>query len=187
VRGQRQAVGCRNPGLGTHNGIRRVLPRRKSYRRQGDHAGQEGSSGRREQFLTREGQTTRGRRARTTGSLRNGGRPPRRDPDRREWNLGATQRHLRRDCHARRRDRVCRGVKGVLDDDANPVGVASGHHREPPIPVPTGSIKTAHGVVKDLVLDRESHPQSQHGLEEVQGIGVVTGELLRLELLVKAK
>jgi len=59
----------------------------------------------------------------------------------------------------------------------------SGHHREPPIPVPTGGIKTAHGVLAGLVLDRESPPQNQHGLEEAQGIGVITGELHRLELL----
>jgi len=56
----------------------------------------------------------------------------------------------------------------------------SGHHRAPPIPVPTGSIKTAHGVVEGLIPDRESRPQTQNGLEEAQGIGVITGELLRL-------
>jgi len=126
--------------------------------------------------MTLERQTTQGRRARTTGSLRRGGRPPRRDPERRKGNLGAAQRCLRQDRHARRRDRVRRGVKGVLDDYAHPLGVVSGHHREPPIPVPTGSIKTAHGVVEGLVLDRESRPQSQHGLKEVRGIGVITGE-----------
>jgi len=93
--------------------------------------------------------------------------------------LGAAQRRLHRDRHARRRDRVRRGVKGVLDDDAHPIGVVSGHHREPTIPVPTGSIETAYGVVEGLILYRESRPQSQHGLEEVQGIRVITGELLR--------
>jgi len=56
----------------------------------------------------------------------------------------------------------------------------SGHHREPPILVPTRSIKTAHGVVKGLIQDRESRPQIQLGLEEVQGISAITGELLRL-------
>jgi len=114
--------------------------------------------------MTWEGQTTRERRAKTTGLLRHGGRPPRRDPDRREGNLGAAQRRLRRDRHARRRDRVRGGVKGVLDDDAHPVGVVSGHRNESPIPVPTRSIQTAQGVVKGLILDRESRPQSQHGL-----------------------
>ena len=63
----------------------------------------------------------------------------------------------------------------------------SSHHRKPPIPVPAGGIKTEHGVVKGLVLDRESRPQSQHGLEEAQGIGVIPGELLRLKLLDPAK
>ena len=130
--------------------------------------------------MTRERQTTQARRARTTGSLRHGGRPPRRDPDRREGTLGATQRRLRRDRHSRRRGRVGRGVEGVVDDDAHPVGVVPGHHGEPPILVPTGSIRTAHGVMKGLLVDRDSRSQSQHGLEEAQGIGVITEEILRL-------
>ena len=137
--------------------------------------------------MTREGQTTQGRKSRTTGSLRHGGRPPRRDPDRREWNLGATQRRLRRDRHARRRDRVRRGVKGILDDNAAPVGVLSGHHRETPILVPAGGIKTVHRIVEGFFLDRESRPQNKHGLEKAQGIGVIPGQLLRLELLDPAR
>jgi len=44
-------------------------------------------------------------------------------------------------------------------------------------------MKTAHGIVEGLVLHRESRPQSQHGLERAQGIGVIPGELLWLELL----
>jgi len=43
-----------------------------------------------------------------------------------------------------------------------------------------GGIKTAHGVVEGLVLDWESRPQSQHGLQEAQSIGIITGELLPL-------
>jgi len=35
----------------------------------------------------------------------------------------------------------------------DPVGILSGHHREPPIPVAAGGVKTAHGIVKGLVLD----------------------------------
>ena len=174
--GQSQAVGRRNPGHGTHHGRRKVRPRRRSRRLQGHPAGEARRTGRRDQLMTREGQTTRKRRTRTTASLRHGGHPPRRDLDRREWHLGVTQRRLWRDRHARRRARGRRGDKGLLEDDAHPVGVVSGHHREPPIPVPTGSIKTAHGVVEGLVLDRESRPQSQHGLKEVRGIGVITGE-----------
>jgi len=103
--------------------------------------------------MTRERQTTQAQRARTTGSLRHGGSPPRRVPDRREWNSGATQTRLRRNRHARRRDRVRRGIEGVLHDNADHVSAVSGHHRELPIPVPVGGIKTAHGVVEGLVLD----------------------------------
>jgi len=32
-------------------------------------------------------------------------------------------------------------------------------------------------------MHRESRPQIQHGLEEAQGVGIIPGELLRLELL----
>ena len=130
--------------------------------------------------MTRERQTTQGRRTRASGSLRHGGGPPRRDPDGRERNLGASQRRLHRDRHASRRDRVRRGVQGILDDDAHPFGVMSGDYHEPPIPVPTRRIQAANGVVKGLILYRESRPQSQHGLEEGQGIGVITGELLQI-------
>jgi len=70
--------------------------------------------------MTLERQTTPARRARTTGSLRHGGRTPRRDPYGRAGNLGATQRRLRRERHATRRYPVRCGVKGVLDDDAHP-------------------------------------------------------------------
>jgi len=61
------------------------------------------------------------------------------------------------------------------------------HHRQPAIPVPTGGIETAHGVVKGFVLSRESRPRSQYSLEEAQGVGVITGELLQLDMLDPAK
>jgi len=130
--------------------------------------------------MTREGQTTQGRRAGSTDSLRHGGCPPRRDPDRRERYLGPTQGRLRRDHPALRWDRVRLGVKGILDDDMDPVGILSGHHREPPISVPAGGVQTAHGIVGGLVLNRESRPQSQHGLEKAQGLAFIPGEILRL-------
>jgi len=33
-------------------------------------------------------------------------------------------------------------------------------------------------------MDWASHPQSQHGLEDAQGVGIIPGELLRLVLRV---
>jgi len=133
--------------------------------------------------MTREGQTTQWRRAGTTGSLRHGGRPHRWDTDRREPNMGPTQGRLRRDLHAIRRDRVRRGIEWILDDDADPVGIWSGRHRELRVAVPSGGVRTAHAVVEVLFMDRKSRSQSQHGLEEVQGLGIIPGELRRLELL----
>jgi len=37
------------------------------------------------------------------------------------------------------------------------------------------------------VVKRQSRPQSQHGLEEVQSLVIIPGEIIRLELLVPAK
>jgi len=94
--------------------------------------------------------------------------------------VSPTQGRLRRTLHARIRDRVRRGVRGILDDDTDPVFTLSGHHREPPVPVPVGGIKTARGIVEGLVMDRESQPQSQNGLEEAEGLGIIPGKILRL-------
>jgi len=43
-----------------------------------------------------------------------------------------------------------------------------------------GGIKTARGIVEGLVMDRESQPQSQNGLEEAEGLGIIPGKILRL-------
>jgi len=71
----------------------------------------------------------------------------------------------------------------INDNNAEPIGVFSGHHRYPPVPVTSGGAEAEQGLMKSPFMIRESRPKIQHGLEKVQDSGILPGEIVWLELL----